>query len=74
MPEPRIRLYWSKRENDLMANWDPGTSGATARYLMGVLSADVLKELDKRGYDTKTLRFQIRRKPKPILDVLAEIE
>ena len=63
MPEPRVRLYWSKREDSLMVNWDPGTSSATARYLMGVLSKDVLKELDERGLDVSTLRFQIRKKP-----------
>lgn len=59
---PRIRLYWSKKENDLMVNWDTGASSATARYLMGVLSKGVLKELESRGFDISTIRFQIRKK------------
>lgn len=62
MSEPRIRLYWGKRENDLMVAWDPNSCRATARYLMGVISQDVLKELDKRGFDVTTIRFQIRKK------------
>jgi hypothetical protein len=64
MTEPRIRLFWSKKQKDLMVAWDPNTSRATARYLMtDVLTQDVLDELDKRGFDVTTLRFQIRKKP-----------
>ena len=69
--EPRLRLYWSKRENDLMANWDPDATSASARYMMDVLSVAVLKDLDDRGYDVSTIRFQIRRKPTDVLDKLA---
>jgi hypothetical protein len=60
--QPRIRLYWSKKERDLMVNWDAGTSRATARYLMGVISEEVLEELERRGFDKETIRFQIRKK------------
>ena len=53
--------------------WDAGTCRATARYLLSiVLNEEVCAELDRRGFDLTTLRFQIRKK-KPILDQLADI-
>lgn len=73
--QPRIRIYWSKREQDLMGYADKGASKSTIRYLFGyAFPKEVLKELDERGYDVSTLRFQIRRKPPGVLDQLAEIE
>lgn len=73
--QPRIRLWWNKKEKDLRGYCDPGTSKSAAHYLMSyALTKEVLDELDARGYDLSTLRFQIRRKPQPILDTLAEIE
>ncbi|MGE3483622.1 MAG: hypothetical protein AB7L09_02700 [Nitrospira sp.] len=72
---PRIRIYWSNREKDLIANCEDGTSKSTARYIFGaVLPPEVLSELDKRGYDVESIRFQIRRKPLGVLDQMAEIE
>lgn len=73
MLEPRIRLYWSKKEDSLMANWDDGCSSATSRFLFNVLHTKVLAELDQRGYDLTTLRFQIRKKTPGVLDQLARI-
>lgn len=72
MLEPRIRIYWSKREEDLMVNWDPGTSKQTAKYLLYLFGPSVLAELDRRGYDTTTIRFQIRKKPDNVLDQMAK--
>ena len=69
--EPRIRIYWSKKEEDLLAHCDEGTSKATARFLFSVIPSDVLKELDRRGYDVTTFRFQIRKKPPNVLDRIA---
>lgn len=75
MLEPRIRMYWSKKEKDLMVNWEPGTCRATARYLMHVITLEVMEELDRRGFDTTTIRFQIRRKPINVLDrIVREID
>lgn len=74
MLEPRIRLYWRKTEKSLIAHWDEGASKATSMYLFQVFGEDVLAQLDKRGYDISTLRFQIRKKPPGVLDQLARIE
>ena len=73
--EPRIRLYWSKKENDLMCNWEEGTSKSDAKILLRALNPDdgLLAELNRRGYDLETIRFQIRKKnTTPALVQLAE--
>lgn len=75
MLEPRIRVYWGKKENDLMVAWDEGASRQTSKYLISqVFPKEVLQELDRRGYDTTTIRFQIRKKPPSVLDQLARID
>lgn len=59
---PRLRLFWSRKEKDLMAAWDDGISKASGRYVMSIFTDAILKDLDERGFDIATLRFQIRRK------------
>ena len=66
-------MYWGKSEEGLLVAWDEGASKPTARFLFMVFSPDVLAELDSRGYDTTTIRFQIREKPPGVLDQLARI-
>lgn len=72
VPEPRIRVWWSKKEQDLMVTWDPGTEKSAGRVILNIFSEDVLTELDRRGYDTTTIRFQIRKKPPNVLDRIAK--
>jgi len=74
MLEPRIRVWWSKKERDLMVTWEPGTAKSDAKVFLRLFTEDVMKELDWRGYDTTTLRFQIRKKPPAVLDRLAAIK
>lgn len=57
-----VRVYWSKCENDLVVNWDRERGGANPRYIIGLFPQEVLDELDRRGYDTSTLRFSIKKK------------
>lgn len=59
---PRIRVYWSKVEHDIMVNWDAGCSRSSANYVLCHFMEPFTKELEKRGYDLSTLRFQIRKK------------
>lgn len=61
---PDLRAYWSRRERDVMF-WRSAHEGgsANAAYLHHVIGGDFLRELDRRGFDTTTLRFSIRRKP-----------
>lgn len=59
----KLHAYWSKRENDLML-YSPLGFGTVpdARYIADILSKEVLKELDSRGYDTTTIKFSIEPK------------
>lgn len=59
----KLHAYWSKRERDLMLYHPMGfQTVCDARYIADVLSNEVLKELDKRGYDTTTIKFSIEPK------------
>ena len=59
---PGIRVRWSKRENDLIVDWDKERGGANPRYVLSLFSAEVLDELTQRGLDVHSLRFSISRK------------
>jgi hypothetical protein len=59
----KLHVYWSKRESDTMFYSPLGfCTTPDARYMSGVLSREVLEELDKRGYDTTTIKFSIQPK------------
>jgi len=62
MPKDKIRVYWSKKEGDLMVDWDHEAGQANPRYVLSLFPQEVLDELTNRGYDISTLRFQIRKK------------
>ena len=64
MPEPRVKLYWSQKEQSIMGDWDEGASQATVYFLFSLFGPDVRADLERRGYDIKTLKLQIRRKAK----------
>ncbi len=69
MLEPRIRVFWSAKDYDLKAAWDAGCASQDGGYLLFLLfNKTFLEALDERGYDIKTLRFQIRKKPPNALD------
>jgi hypothetical protein len=73
----QLRAYWSKRENDLVF-YHP-TQKADGHLLYGVLACErqrhdwhtgkpvydpsFVEELEKRGFDIKTLRFSVELKP-----------
>lgn len=65
-----LHAYWSAREQDLVLHHPAGPqTGADGHMLYGALCYDKLigglpfvKELEKRGYDIKTLKFSIAKK------------
>ena len=65
-----LSAYWSKREEDLMFHHPAGPqTGADGHMLYGAVCHDKLigglplaKELERRGYDIKTLKFSIEKK------------
>lgn len=56
-----VRVRWSKRERDLVVDWDAERGGANPRYIVGIFTQDILDELQRRGYDIETLRFSIKK-------------
>lgn len=60
----KLRVYWSKKENDLMFFFPLGQqTKCDASYLYSaVFSAEVLRELEARGYDLTTIKFEISPK------------
>lgn len=58
---PGIRVRWSKRERDLVVDWDQERCKANPRYVLGLFSQEVTDELTQRGFDVTSLRFSISR-------------
>jgi len=68
----RITIIWSKRENDILYRAGKGClhdlgifhygltkERWTSKGLQGELEPSLIQELEKAGYDIKTLRIQI---------------
>ena len=66
-----LRVRWSNRERALVYYGERPDGGWLSHVLEGVnLPHDgrtLVQELQSRGFDLTTLRFQIRRKAKPCL-------
>ena len=60
--KPALRVWWSKRERDVMYDYDRSVADG---HLMHNHMGPLLTELDRRGFDLATVRFTIRRKPEP---------
>lgn len=59
----KLRAYWSKGERDLML-WNPAGEGTRpdARFLSDLFGKDFQAEMERRGYDFTTLKFEISPK------------
>lgn len=69
-PKKVLRVRWSKRERALLYHHPDSSSngGMLAYYFEGMKwpgDKTLAQELEARGYDLKTLRFSIERKPEP---------
>lgn len=65
-----LRVRWSKRERDLMFAYEQHPSDGHLMYGAFCVTPvcdgkSLADELDARGYDLTTLRFQIRKKAVP---------
>lgn len=59
----KLHIRWSKKENDLNFHWPGGEqTKCDANYLCWKLGGEFIKELESRGYDIKTLKFEISPK------------
>jgi len=58
-----LGVTWSKRENDWMIHYPRKCDGWLIHDVIRKDEfQDLVKELDKRGYDTETLRISIKKK------------
>lgn len=71
--ENTLSVKWNKKDNDHMINYPRSCDGHLIHdYLFteqfnsplrsGEMKPSLVKELEKRGYDLTTLKFQIKRK------------
>lgn len=68
--EGRLLLRWSNKENDFLVSFPRSQDGGllfmalqhTSLYPDLDRKSDLLSELERRGYDLKTLRFSIDKK------------
>jgi hypothetical protein len=62
--EDKLRVYWNRKEQDMGVHWPGGVSTkCDARYILCmVLNEEVIAELERRGYDPTTLKFEISPK------------
>lgn len=60
----KLTAKWSKKENDLLVNYPMGigTRSDMAYFFFDILNRDKCVELEKRGYDLSTLKFEISPK------------
>jgi len=62
MKKTKLRAYWGKlqfeKEKKLLFD---GPNGPDRRLLANILSEEACRELEARGYDLSTLKFEITR-------------
>lgn len=75
----KLKICWSKRENDHVIHYPKRCDGALMNWFLGEVllwggidgydkgslnykKFNLLEELDKRGYDLTTLKFEIKLK------------
>lgn len=59
----KLRANWSKKERDLVFHYPLGVQTVCdAGYLAGVITEELLRELERRGYDKTTFKFSIEPK------------
>jgi len=64
----RLLLRWSKKENDFLVSFPCSQDGGLLFTALGHTdlyperTSDLFSELERRGYDLKTVRFSIDKK------------
>jgi len=79
MNDQKLRVKWSKRENDFMIYYPCGPDGHLAHNFFNSKqhhpfddswSDSFFDELKARGYDLTTLKFEVTRFPKEIREAV----
>ena len=59
----KLRVYWDKKEKDVIVEYPQGFfTKSDARYLTEIFSKEFQQELEKRGYDITSVKFEISPK------------
>lgn len=66
----KLTYKWSKRENDYLINYPRKCDGHLVHgFFAGYTNGkEFMEELEKRGYDLKTLKFEVKLKEEPCKD------
>lgn len=60
----KLKVNWSKKEKDLLITYPLGLGTVCdGHYIADLFNKSVVKELSDRGYDIKTLKFEISVDP-----------
>lgn len=71
--DKKLRVSWDKRERTLMFHYPAGSqTKCDGGYLSGIITEEVAKELNRRGYDKTTIKFSIE--PKKDSDRFFDVE
>lgn len=67
MPQNKLKVKWSRSEEDFQIDFPKKSDGWLMHsHMKGDITWEqLISELDKRGYDTKTLRFEVNLKGVP---------
>lgn len=56
----KLKAYWDKESDDLSVEFPLGwNTNKDGSYLLKTFSKEFLEELKARGYDLKTLKFEV---------------
>ena len=57
--ETKLKVRWSKKEKSIEVFWE-NTPKANANYLFRVFDDEFKEEMKRRGFDIKTIKFEIK--------------
>lgn len=62
MSSRKMRIRWWPKENDFGIFWEKDYSSNASFIADHICDKEFIKELERRGYDLKTLKFEITKK------------
>jgi len=57
--ESKLKIRWNEKEESIEVFWE-NTQKANANYLLMVFDDEFEEEMKSRGFDIKTIKFEIR--------------
>jgi hypothetical protein len=57
----KTTIKWSKRENDFLISWEKDYPHNMYHFHEQILDKEFLRSLTAKGYDIKTLKFEVKK-------------